>query len=68
MDENVRSDEFNPYGQPQTLEEGENFILVQGLRCFQVFTKDGHQMFGTHDLTAAKKKFARLETQSREGA
>ena len=60
------AEEFNPYGAEQTLEKGDHFVLVQGLRCYQIFTKEGQQIFGTYDLTAAKNKFNRLELQARE--
>jgi hypothetical protein len=65
---NSNGNDFNPYGEPQRIEEGDNYVLVQGLHCFQVFNKDGQQVFGTYDQSEAKKRFVKLELQAREGS
>lgn len=54
-------DEFNSLGEIQKLEEGKEYILLQNLYCYQILTKEGHQVFGTYDLTTAKMKFHHLE-------
>ena len=57
----MQREEFNPFGEIQIIDEGKFYILRQNIYCYQVITKDGHQIFGSYDLTTAKERFRKAE-------
>ena len=67
MSQVAEVEDFNTVGEIQKIDEGEYYVLLQNLYCYQILTKDGHQVFGTYDLTVAKSKFTKLELQARQG-
>ena len=66
MSQVAEVEDFNALGEIQKIDEGEYYVLLQNLYCYQILTKDGHQVFGTYDPTTAKNKFKQLEIQARE--
>ena len=66
MQADIKMDEFNATGEIQKLEEGNDYVLLQNLFCYQILTKDGHQVFGSYDLATAKSKFRHLEFSSHQ--
>ena len=45
---------------------GKNFVLQQSAYCYQILTKDGHQVYGSYSIDTAKKKYFELETKYAE--
>lgn len=61
----MQKEVFNPYGEIQIIDEGKFYTLRQNIYCYQVVTKDGHQIFGSYDLDAAKARFKKAELDER---